>query len=311
MHNDLNYAITNGAPIGKISRRQLMLTAMSAAVGGLTTNTALATPSTTFDWPLWSVEGNGGKAYLFGGTPPRARPWRDVRIEQLLATCSTLWTETNNVRRGNINELVQRLGMDAQTPLSQRLNASEAERLIKASEAARLRHEELAPLRPWLAGFTLESAYHAHMDHSKSGSAEHTLTVLAEQAGLKVQSEFPAQDDVLVYMGGLTAEADVQFLSYTMDQILAGPKANERIFSAWARGDSAPAERVVLGLKANYPALYDTLVLGRNRNWVPRFDAMLRADKPALAVLGLYHMAGPDSVLVQLQSQGWTVRANN
>jgi uncharacterized protein len=307
MHSNFKSPRDNPTSIGNISRRQLVLTGLTAAVGSLTTHAAWASASPTSHWPLWSVEGNGGKAYLFGGTPPRAKPWHDRRIEQLLTTCSTLWTETNSIRRGNIKELVQRLGMDAKTPLSQRLSTAEAKRLIKAVEAAHVRLDELSPLRPWLAGFTLENAYHAHIGHPESGSAEHTLIDKAKKAGLNLQSEFAAQDDVLIYMGGLTSEAEQQFLSFIMDQILAGPAANERIFSDWARGDTTRAERVVLGLKANYPALYESLVLGRNRNWVPRFDAMMRADKPALAVLGLYHMTGPDSVLVQLQTQGWTV----
>jgi uncharacterized protein YbaP (TraB family) len=309
MNTNHNGPLATPAHLGKLSRRQLMLTGMAATVGSLATHNAWSAALPATPWPLWSVEGHGGKAYVFGGTPPRARPWRDHRIEQVLTTCSTLWTETNSIRRGNISELVQRLGMDPDTPLTQRISSAEAQRLVKAAQVAHVRPEELAPFRPWFAGFTVENAYHARIGHPHSSAAEPTLIAMAKKAGLEVQSEFAAQDDVLVYMGGLTGEADQQFLSYSMDQVLAGPAANERIYADWARGDSARADAVVLGLKANYPALYASLVLGRNRDWVPRFDAMLRADKPALAVLGLYHMAGPDSVLVQLQAQGWTVRA--
>ena len=43
---------------------------------------AEATP--TEPWPLWSVEANGGKAYLLGETPKRLNPWHDERIEELV-----------------------------------------------------------------------------------------------------------------------------------------------------------------------------------------------------------------------------------
>ena len=310
MNNDLNSPHSNPAHTGTLSRRQLMLAGMATAACSLATLSACSTalPATTH-WPLWSVEGHGGKAYVLGGTPPRAQPWQDSRIAQLLPNCSTLWVETNRVVRGNMRELVARHGMDGQTPLSQRISTGEAQRLAQAAAAAQMRPEELAPFRPWLAALTLDNAYHAHLGHPESGSAEKVLTAMAQKAGQVVQSEFPAQDDVMVYMGGLAADADQQFLSYTLDQILAGTAANERMYSSWARGDSELAEREVLRLKAQYPQMYASMVLGRNRNWVPRFDTMLRADKPALAVLGFYHMAGPDSVLVQLQMQGWKVRA--
>ena len=288
-----------------------MLTGMAAAASSLATKTAWSTALPVALWPLWSVEGHSGKAYVLGGTPPRAQPWHDSRIEQLLTTCSTLWTETNQIVRGNMRELVATHGMSRQTPLSERLSATDAQRLDKAAKAANMPLEKVAPFRPWLAAFTLENAYHAHIGHPESGSAEKILIARAKKTGMVLQSEFPAQDDVLTYMGSLSAEQEQQFLSYTLDTILNGPAENERIYSDWARGDSTRAETVVLRLKANYPALYASLVLGRNRNWVPRFEAMMRADKPALVVLGLYHMAGPDSVLVQLQAQGWTVRAVN
>ncbi|OYT92948.1 MAG: hypothetical protein CFE43_05395 [Burkholderiales bacterium PBB3] len=309
MNNDHHSQHANPAHTGTLSRRQLMLAGMAAAAGSLTTLSACTTASPAAHWSLWSVEGHGGKAYVLGGTPPQAQAWHDSRIAQLLPNCSTLWVETNRVVRGNMRELVARHGMDAQTPLSQRISTGEAQRLAQAAQAAQMRPEELAPFRPWLAALTLDNAYHAHLGHPESGSAEKVLTAMAQKTGLAVQSEFPAQDDVMVYMGGLAAEADQQFLSYTLDQILADHSANARMYSSWARGDAELAEREVLRLKAQYPQMYASMVLGRNRNWVPRFDTMLRANKPALAVLGFYHMAGPDSVLVQLQMQGWKVRA--
>jgi uncharacterized protein YbaP (TraB family) len=60
-------------------------------------------------------------------------------------------------------------------------------------------------------------------------------------------------------------------------------------------------------LKSRYPALYASIVIERNRRWVPRFETMLQSERPAMVVLGLYHLAGPDSVLEQLRAAGMKV----
>ena len=309
MKSDNEQSYFRSAETSHYSRRQLILVSLAAAAAGVSTSPTQAETSATSSWPVWSVEGYGGKAYVFGGTPARAHPWRDERIERLLASCATLWTETNRIVRGNMRELVARNGLAPEHPLPQRIGQAESLRLAEAARLAKMSIEALTPYRPWLAALTLENAFHAQLGHDESGTAEKVLIAMAQKAGVTLQSEFPTQDDVMTYMGGLTNEADEQYLSYTLDQILANPAENERMYADWSHGDFRRAEAVVSALKTKYPAMYATMVLGRNRDWMPRFDAMLRASKPSLAVLGFFHMAGPDGLLVQLRAQGWTVRA--
>jgi uncharacterized protein YbaP (TraB family) len=42
----------------------------------------------------------------------------------------------------------------------------------------------------------------------------------------------------------------------------------------------------------------------RYRKWVPRFKKMLSEKKPAMVVLGHFHLVGSDGVLAQLQAGG-------
>ncbi|MDM4766684.1 TraB/GumN family protein [Pelomonas sp. SE-A7] len=286
-----------------LSRRRALV-GMGVAAGSMLSSSLRAQPAPA--WPLWQVHGQDGRrAYLFGETPARASPWHDARIEALLPTCSVLWNETNQQWRGDRQGVIKRYGMDLQTPLPRKLDAARLARLEQVAALAKMPLESLAPLRPWTAALTLEGAYYAQLKRNPAHSAENILIPIARQAGIAQASEFAAQDDVCAFMGEFTPEQDLQFLDYTLDNLLAGPEANERIHASWARGDAAPAEQVVLRTKTQYPAIHERMVLDRNRGWVSRFAQMLAADKPAMVVVGLYHMAGPDSVVAQLRAAGY------
>jgi len=292
-----------GRPAG-ISRREVAWALAFATVGccplrGWTDDAA--------NWPLWTVEGRGNRVFLTGETPPRPVAWQDHRIEGLLWGCSALWTETNQLRHQDPQFLVRRYGIDDSMPLLSKLTEPDQKRLVQAAQLARLPLDSLGQSRPWLAAFTLEQAYYGALNLRESGTAEKVLMPRAANAGITVCSEFPSIDDLVAFMGESSPAEDVQFLQYTLDHILDGTAENEQIYAQWARGDVSGAEGMVRRMKASQPAMYDRHVVGRNKGWVPRFDAMLKDPKPALVIVGLYHLAGPDSILARLQGEGLKV----
>ena len=286
-----------------VGTRRYFLLSLTAMGGGFCAGRATA--ETRRPWPLFLVEGQGSRVYLMGETPPRPAPWHDARIEALIPRCSGVWTETNNIFRKDVQELVARYGIDETSPLESRLTERDQERLARAAELAHVPLSSLAHFRPFMAGSMLEDAYYNAM--GMSDAAEKILVAKAMSAGVSVLSEFPAKDDVIAWFGAMSPERDLQFLRYSLDQILEGP-ANERIYAAWSGGDAGPAAGRVADIKRLYPDLYPKIVVERNIGWIPRFTTMLTNKKPALVITGLYHLAGPDNLLIQLRAAGLIVR---
>jgi uncharacterized protein YbaP (TraB family) len=297
-----------------IARRQVLraLAAFSATAGlGLSGIVSASEKESVVaaPWPLWAAQKAGRVVYLMGQTPPRATAWTDTRIEGLVKACGEIWTETNQLRRENPKTLVFKYGLDLKKPLSERLSAADLTRVQQAADLAKLPLEAIAPMRPWLAATTIESAYFRTMKLDESGTAEQVLLRSAKLLNVPHASEFPAQDDVIQFMGEMTAEEDAQFLQYTLDHILKGTTENERVYAAWALGDTKPAAEFVANMNRTQPDLYAKHVVGRNRNWLPRFAEMQKGTKSSLVIVGLYHMAGPDSLIEQLKADGWRVQA--
>jgi uncharacterized protein len=258
-------------------------------------------------WPLWVVKSGGGTVYLTGETPGGHSDWSNARIEGIVSGCDALWTEAGAASREPIGPLIVRYGYDAKTPLMTLLSEDDKARLGKAAALAQLPVAQLGSLRPWLAAYELEHAYD-HATGATGLSANQVLSADAKRAGVPIRSEFPAQDDTIAAYGALSPIADLEFLRFTLDDILAAPGEVDRENAAWARGELGPATAKVAAAKRRYPEFYRELLVERNRRWAPRIADMLQQAKPSLVVVGNYHLPGPDGVLAQLRRAGLTAR---
>jgi uncharacterized protein YbaP (TraB family) len=288
-------------PLSTTRRRTLQGLAVLAA--GIAAGRARAASA---GWPLWVVS-TPGTVYLTGETPGLHTDWSDARIEALVPGCDALWTEAGSAARAPIGPLIVRYGYDAKTPLLTLLSEGDKDRLGKAAALAQLPVAQLGSVRPWLAAYELEHAY-AHVTGNTAMSANQVLGADAKKAGVAIRSEFPAQDDTIAAYGAMSPLADLEFLRFTLDDILDPPGDIDRENAAWARGDLGPATAKVATARRRYPEFYRELLVERNRRWAPRIADMLQQSKPSLVVVGNYHLLGPDGVLAQLRRAGLTAR---
>jgi uncharacterized protein YbaP (TraB family) len=261
----------------------------------------------TVEYPVWVIETEGGRVYLLGHTPPRAKEWSDSRIEGMLRSCGSLWNETNQIDHTDAQGLMQRYGIDPNKPLNTWLSPLDRDRLSQAAKIAGVPEGALQPFRPWLAGQALEGAFFSTKGVS-GRNADAVLVSEASEAGLPVSSEFATKEDAARWFGDFSSTQEVQYLRYILDEILTGHDEGQRIYADWARGKDASAANWVAKMKRLYPELYRSIVLTRNQGWVPRIRSMLTQPKPTMIVVGLYHLVGPDSIQAQLRATGLHVR---
>jgi uncharacterized protein YbaP (TraB family) len=290
--------------IGTSTTRRLALLGLATAPVAAAADRAFAAAS---GWPLWNVRSGAGSVYLTGETPPGHSDWSDAPIEAIVPGCAALWIEAGTASREPIGPLIARYGLDPKTPLATRLSEADRGRLAAAAAMARVAVAQLTNLRPWLAAYQLEHAYAGVTGHTGL-SANQVLMAKAKQDGVPVRSEFPAQDDTIAAYGALSPAADLQFLRFTLDEILAAPGRVDRENADWARGDLGPAASAVSTASKAFPELYQELFVARNTRWIPRISAMLEEARPSLVVVGNYHLPGPDGVLAQLRRNGLAAR---
>ncbi len=55
------------------------------------------------------------------------------------------------------------------------------------------------------------------------------------------------------------------------------------------------------------PSMMESLIVKRNRNWLPKLKALLTKEKAFVAV-GVGHLIGPTGLIDQLRKQGFKIK---
>lgn len=98
-----------------------------------------------------------------------------------------------------------------------------------------------------------------------------------------------------------------RLLSETLKELETTKTSFTRMADAWKAGDVPTIERLVLkDLKAE-PQMYNSLLIERNRTWLPKIEALFSRPKPAFVVVGAAHLVGPDGLLQMLKAKGYTI----
>ena len=166
--------------------------------------------------------------------------------------------------------------------------------------------ELIRPMKPWMVMLMLSA-----MQMQQAG--------LDPNLGLDKYFFDRAKADGKTVIGLETAESQIdrfdkmpealqeQLLRNTLDEISMQKGELSTIIAAWRRGDSATLERDVMqGLK-KHPAVYQSLIVERNNNWMPQLEKCLARTTPCMVVVGAAHLVGPDGLLALLRRKGYRV----
>ena len=166
--------------------------------------------------------------------------------------------------------------------------------------------EALLRFKPWMLAMTLEA-----LEWQKAG--------FDPELGLDKHFYDRAQTDGKAVQGLETLEYQVsRFDEMPMDQqekMLADTlknldteKANvNKLADAWQAGDLLAVEQIVLQEIKQDPLMYQRLLVERNRNWLPKLDALFARRGHAFVVVGAAHLIGPDGLLAMLKAKGYSI----
>jgi hypothetical protein len=260
---------------------------------------------------LWAINDHGATVYLFGTVHmlKLETHWKSPKITAAFDAATDFWFEVDDVSPGVAQPLFATLGVDPAHPLSSKFSAADIARIDAAARARGIKGEAaLEPLRPWLAASILGAAPLIKAGFDPRYGVDNVLTADAQRRGKHIHG-FATMEQQVHYLYELPVSVEHEMLLSALDENEAGAARVSEIVDDWAKGDVEALEALLLrDMNDDYHReLYRRLLVRRNKMWADRIAQQLHSGETGISfvAVGAAHLAGPDSLLVQLERRGF------
>ncbi len=256
---------------------------------------------------LWAIKDKDSTIYLFG-TIHVLKPstaWRSPKIAKAFQAADDVVMEIEQPdSAAAVQVLMDKYGVDRAAPLSGKLAPDAYAKLQNAARAMGLTPQSLETMRPWRAPLTVSLTPLLRAGYDPESGVEKLLTAQAKAAGKPI-SAFETLEQQVRFFADMTPAQEIHLLESTLDEIDEGPAEIDALVAGWAAGDQSELKRqMVDGLRGEYPDVYNLVLVERNKDWARQLQAKLDGSGVSFVAVGAGHLAGPDSLQVQLKALG-------
>lgn len=261
---------------------------------------------------LWSVrDAHGGVAHLVGSLhvlTPEFYPL-SLELERTFDASKVLVEEVDLDEMNDPTAMLSLIGKamfsDGRT-LEDSVSPATFAEVRRRADQAGLPLLALQRMKPWMAAVALTTpALRAAGFDTELGLDKHFFE-RAKKAGLERRALETVRYQ-LDRFDELSPALQEALLTSTMAD-LDTQTANVRVIAqAWASGDTATIERLMLSSVVDSAVLYQRLLVERNHNWIAHIDTCLQQKAGCFVVVGAAHLVGPDGLPTLLAKKGYAV----
>ena len=114
-------------------------------------------------------------------------------------------------------------------------------------------------------------------------------------------------DEQRATIDGLTDRGNEELVEAALQDVSGLRTALRDLVRAWKGGEVDRLGTLVNGSFDDRPEVYRSVLVERNARWIPKIEALMAGDKPAMVIVGTGHLVGEDSVITMLQDRGHVV----
>jgi uncharacterized protein YbaP (TraB family) len=166
--------------------------------------------------------------------------------------------------------------------------------------------EALLRFKPWMLAMTLEALEWQKAGFDPELGLDKHFYDRAQKDGKAVQG-LETLDYQVSRFDEMPMDQQDKMLADTLKDLDTETANVNKLADAWQAGDSPAVERIVLQDLKQDPQMYQRLLVERNRNWLPKLEALFARRGHAFVVVGAAHLVGPDGLLAMLRAKGYSV----
>jgi uncharacterized protein YbaP (TraB family) len=291
-----------------LAKRGLALLGLAAAVGSATAD---ARSQPAVKPALWRVSDPDTNIYLFGTfhlLPPGYR-WETPAISDAVAKSGQLYVETliDDKHPEKLAAELGRVGFaDNLPPLANRVDPALRTQLATAIKASGIPANYFDKMKTWAAAFTLVGTQFRSLGLKGEAGVEPVLRQQFEGAGKPV-GQLETNGEQLGFFNTLSLPAQRAFLEGAISEPEKVRGEFADMLASWSRGDVAGIAKSFNADLADSPELKAALLARRNANWTRWIEQRMQQPGTLMVAVGAGHLAGDESVINMLQTQGYTV----
>ncbi len=258
--------------------------------------------------PVWAIRGAHNTLYLAGSI--HLLPEADAALPPALArayadsACLVMEIDLGKLAPAEaLDTLMQHGGLPDTTSLREIAGAPRYARTSAAAAALGLPAASLDHEAPWMVALQLTELEYARLGFDPEQGVEQQLLRRA-LADHKSTAGLESLADEMGVFEALTPATQLRFLDMVLDDLDDTGDETRAVLAAWRRGDAARLAALLTAEYRSFPALYDALVMDRNRSWLPQIEQLLKGEENCLVVVGALHLVGKGGLLELLRRDG-------
>jgi uncharacterized protein YbaP (TraB family) len=156
---------------------------------------------------------------------------------------------------------------------------------------------------PWFAAEAISQLQLQQLGFQPKAGVEMFFLDKARTDGKSVAGLETVHDQIALF-DALSMDQQADYLIASLEEAHDLPKEVAAMVRAWAAGDTQWFANQLKSDIGRDPALYQSVLVARNRKWVPKIEALLNDDRNYLVIVGTGHLVGQGSVIDLLKKDG-------
>ncbi|MBO0749335.1 MAG: TraB/GumN family protein [Porphyrobacter sp.] len=256
---------------------------------------------------IWKVADKDTTIYLFGTVHalPKDAQWFSGPVERAYDSSDELVTEIPlDDTAGDAQAIAKRALLPKGQSLRDMMPQAQRMKFEEALVGLGLPVEAMDRLEPWYAAMTLSLLPVMQSGYDPATGVESKLSA---QATGKHKAALETVEQQIDLFDGLPVSAQLSFLSETVNSVSKATAMLNAMVADWMKGD-ADGLAMLLNQEMDDPVLYKRLLTDRNARWAQWIDQRLKQPGTVFVAVGAGHLAGQESVQMQLRKYGLKAR---
>jgi uncharacterized protein YbaP (TraB family) len=260
---------------------------------------------------LWKVSSPGSTIYLCGsvhllkeGDYPL-----DPSLENAFANSSRLFFEINldTIDKQQLQQLTMAKGVYGSGQTLQGSLSSQTYELVKKRFVRLgLPGEQFERFKPWLLAILFETFELHKLGFDPNRGVDKYFYEKAKTSGKHVDG-FEGAEYQINLLSNMPAAMQEALLLETMKNLDDLQSEMATLVEKWKTGDADALDALLFKSYKDYPEAYTLLIVDRNKNWLPKIEALATGKENVFIVVGAAHLVGKDGLIALLKQKGYQV----